>query len=62
LVIEDVESPVPGPGEVVVSMHAASVNFPDVLIIQNKVSAEAAAAVLARAASCRASSRKSARA
>ena len=36
LVIEDVESPVPGPGEVVVSMHAASVNFPDVLIIQNK--------------------------
>ena len=36
LVIEDVESPVPGPGEVVVSMQAASVNFPDVLIIQNK--------------------------
>jgi NADPH:quinone reductase len=36
LVIEEVESPVPGPGEVVVSMRAASVNFPDVLIIQNK--------------------------
>ena len=36
LVIEDVASPVPGPGEVVVSMRAASVNFPDVLIIQNK--------------------------
>ena len=36
LVVEDVPSPVPGPGEVVVSMHAASVNFPDVLIIQNK--------------------------
>ena len=36
LVVEDVPSPVPGPGEVVVSMRAASVNFPDVLIIQNK--------------------------
>ena len=36
LVIDDVASPVPGPGEVVVTMHAASVNFPDVLIIQNK--------------------------
>ena len=36
LVIEDVPSPVAGQGEVVVSMHAASVNFPDVLIIQNK--------------------------
>ena len=36
LVIEDVPSPVPGPGEVVVSMRAASVNFPDVLVIQNK--------------------------
>jgi NADPH2:quinone reductase len=36
LVVEDVPSPAPGPGEVVVSMHAASVNFPDVLIIQNK--------------------------
>jgi len=36
LVLEDVASPVPGPGEVVVSTRAASVNFPDVLIIQNK--------------------------
>ena len=36
LVIEDVPSPRPGPGEVVVSVKAASVNFPDVLIIQNK--------------------------
>jgi NADPH:quinone reductase len=36
LVVEDVPSPAPGPGEVVVSMHAASLNFPDVLIIQNK--------------------------
>ena len=36
LVLEDVASPTPGPGEVVVSVRAASVNFPDVLIIQNK--------------------------
>ena len=36
LVVEDVPSPVAGPGEVVVSVRAASVNFPDVLIIQNK--------------------------
>lgn len=36
LVVEDVPSPVPGKGEVVVSMRAASLNFPDVLIIQNK--------------------------
>src|SRR5437868_9549747 len=36
LVVEDVPSPAPGPGEVVVAVKAASVNFPDVLIIQNK--------------------------
>lgn len=36
LVYEDIPSPRPGPGEVVVTMKAASVNFPDVLIIQNK--------------------------
>ena len=36
LVYEDVPSPVAGPGEVVVSVKAASVNFPDVLIIENK--------------------------
>lgn len=36
LVIEAVESPVPGPGEVVISVKASGVNFPDVLIIQNK--------------------------
>ncbi|HLE66358.1 MAG TPA: NADPH:quinone oxidoreductase family protein [Burkholderiales bacterium] len=36
LVIEDVPSPRPGAGEVVVTVKAASVNFPDVLIIQNK--------------------------
>ncbi|MBI1942904.1 MAG: NADPH:quinone oxidoreductase family protein [Betaproteobacteria bacterium] len=36
LVLEELPSPQAGPGEVVVSVKAASVNFPDVLIIQNK--------------------------
>src|SRR5438132_3190621 len=36
LSFEDLPSPRPGPGEAVVSVRAASVNFPDVLIIQNK--------------------------
>lgn len=36
LVVEELPSPQAGPGEVVVSVKAASLNFPDVLIIQNK--------------------------
>jgi NADPH2:quinone reductase len=36
LVVEETPDPIPGPGEVVVDMKAAGVNFPDVLIIQNK--------------------------
>jgi NADPH2:quinone reductase len=36
LVVEDIADPTPGPGEVVLSVKAASVNFPDVLIIENK--------------------------
>src|SRR5437870_13062010 len=36
LVVEELPSPRAGPGEVVVAVKAASVNFPDVLIIQNK--------------------------
>ncbi len=36
LVVEELPSPRPGRGEAVVSVRAASVNFPDVLIIQNK--------------------------
>jgi NADPH2:quinone reductase len=36
LVFEEVAEPAPGPGEAVVSVKAASVNFPDVLIIENK--------------------------
>ena len=36
LVVEDVPSPRAGPGQVVVSVAAAGVNFPDTLIIQGK--------------------------
>ena len=36
LVLEDVPSPQPGQGEVLVTVKAAGVNFPDVLMIQNK--------------------------
>ncbi|CAN7766938.1 NADPH:quinone oxidoreductase family protein [Variovorax sp. LjRoot175] len=36
LVLEEVASPVPGPGQVLVSVHASAVNFPDTLIIENK--------------------------
>jgi NADPH:quinone reductase len=36
LAFENLPSPAAGPGEVVVSVRAASLNFPDVLIIQNK--------------------------
>ncbi len=36
LVVEDVPLPAPGPGQALVRIHAAGVNFPDALIIQNK--------------------------
>jgi NADPH2:quinone reductase len=36
LALEDLPSPTPGPGEVAVRVQAAGVNFPDVLIIQNR--------------------------
>src|ERR671919_982263 len=36
LVVEELASPRAGIGEVVVAVKAASLNFPDVLIIQNK--------------------------
>ncbi|MES2128765.1 MAG: NADPH:quinone oxidoreductase family protein [Pseudomonadota bacterium] len=36
LVIEDLPDCVPGPGQVAIDVHAAGVNFPDVLIIQGK--------------------------
>lgn len=36
LVIEDVADPIPGPGQMLVRVHAAAVNFPDVLLIAGK--------------------------
>src|SRR5690349_2502049 len=36
LVVEDVPSPEPGEGQVVVAVHACGVNFPDTLIIQGQ--------------------------
>jgi len=36
LTVEEVPPPVPAAGEVVVAVHAAGVNFPDALIIQDK--------------------------
>ena len=36
LVVETLPDPEPGPGEIVVDVKAASVNFPDVLVIENK--------------------------
>ena len=36
LVVDDVADPIPGPGQLVVRVHAAAVNFPDVLLIAGK--------------------------
>jgi NADPH:quinone reductase len=36
LIYKEVANPSPGPGEVVINVKACGVNFPDVLIIQNK--------------------------
>ena len=36
LVMEDVPDPEPGPGEVLVDVHASAVNFPDVLMVAGK--------------------------
>ena len=36
LTVEEIPSPVPGRGELLVNVKAAAVNFPDVLMIQNK--------------------------
>jgi len=36
LSIEELPSPVPGPRQVLVSVRAAGVNFPDTLIIKNQ--------------------------
>jgi NADPH2:quinone reductase len=34
--VDEVAEPVPGPGEVLVEVHAAGVNFPDVLLVQGR--------------------------
>lgn len=34
--VETVPDPVPGPGEVLVEVHAAGLNFPDILVIEGK--------------------------
>ena len=36
LVIEEVDDPTPGEGEVIVDVHATAINFPDVLMVQGK--------------------------
>ncbi len=36
LVIDELPEPLPGPGELVVRVHAAAANYPDVLIIEDK--------------------------
>ncbi len=36
LVLEDIPEPQPGPGEVLVDVHASALNFPDVLMIAGK--------------------------
>lgn len=36
VVVEDLPDPEPGPGEVVVDLHYAAVNFPDVLLVANE--------------------------
>ena len=36
LVVEDVDPPLPGAGEILVDVMAAAVNYPDLLIIENK--------------------------
>ncbi len=36
LAVEDLPTPEPGPGQILIEVHACGVNFPDVLIIQDK--------------------------
>src|ERR1700742_5408826 len=41
LVVDEFVDPVPGPGQLVVRVHAAAVNFPDVLMIEGKYQVKA---------------------
>lgn len=41
LVVEELADPVPGPGQLVVRIHAAAVNYPDVLMIDGKYQVKA---------------------
>jgi NADPH:quinone reductase len=41
LVVEDIDAPTPGPGQLVVRVHAAAINFPDVLMIEGKYQVKA---------------------
>ena len=41
LVVDNVPDPVPGPGQLVVKVHAAAVNYPDVLMIDGKYQVKA---------------------
>jgi len=36
LAVRDIEEPVPGPGEALIEVHAAGLNFPDTLVISGK--------------------------
>jgi NADPH2:quinone reductase len=41
LVVDEVPDPTPGPGQLVVRVHAAAVNFPDVLMIEGRYQVKA---------------------
>ena len=36
LVVEEIADPTPGPGQVVIDVHASALNFPDVLMLEGK--------------------------
>ena len=60
LELAELPSPAPGPGQVLIAVKAAGVNFPDTLIIQNKYQFKPRAAVLAGRRTRRARSPRSA--
>ena len=42
LVVEEIEAPTPGPGQVLIDVKAAAVTFPDCLLIEDKYQFKAA--------------------